>query len=252
MRTLTPRETMTLTPSTRRFRLLLGAFVLCALASTAHAREAPLEPFRGNYDVLRNDVVQGTATISLQRTEDGNWDFSTLTTGTRGVFGLAGVAISEQSILRWNGDGPELVSYEYDQRAAWKSKRRSLYRHGGFILSRYDGHEAALAWEPGVLDRHAVVLAIAADLAAGTGTLSYLVADKDKLALQNYRNAGRERTASPAGAYDTVRIERVRENSGRTTTSWLAPGLGYMPVRVVQREPGGDSMELRLRSLPRR
>ena len=230
----------------------LFAVLLYAVVAVASARDAPLAPFRGNYDVLRNDELQGTATITLQATADGNWDFETRTTGTHGMAGLAGVTISEQSILHWNGGRPELVSYRYDQRAAWKSKQRSLYRNGGSILSRYDEHEDALAWEPGVLDRHAVVLAIAADLAAGAGTLSYLVADKDRLSVQTYRNAGRERTGSPAGEYDTVRIERVREDSGRTTTSWLAPELGYMPVRVVQREPGGDSVELRLRSLPRR
>jgi len=243
---------MTLSSCLRASRAwLLLSLALLPFASPAGAPAQPAE-FRGNYEVLRNDVPEGTATLTLERRGDGSWDLRTLTTGTQGLAGLAGVAITEESILEWRDGRPELVSYRYDQRAAWKSKQRSMLRHGDSILCNSDGHEAALAFEPGVVDRHAVMLAIAADLASGSGTLSYRVADKGRLETHTYRNAGIERTASPAGNYETIRVERVRETPGRTTTSWLAPELGYMPVRVVQREPDGDSVEMRLRSVPRR
>lgn len=243
---------MTLTPLARApFSSLVLSVMLLAAAPSISAQDAPLAPYRANYEVLRNGLMQGMATITLERTTDGNWDFRTQTTGTRGLAGLAGIAIFEQSILRWRERRPELVRYTFDQHAAWKSRKRSLSLGGDTILSNFDGHEAAFAREPGVVDRHAVVLALAADLAAGASHLSYRVADKDKIETHTYRNAGEEPTEVPAGRYETVRVERVREKPGRTTTSWLAPVLGYMPVRIVQREPDGETLEMRLRERPK-
>jgi len=54
------------------------------------------------------------------------------------------------------------------------------------------------------------------------------------------------RSRAPGGALEALRVERVRENPGRTTTSWLAPALGWLPVRIVQREADGETIEMRL------
>ena len=42
-------------------------------------------------------------------------------------------------------------------------------------------------------------------------------------------------------------FERIREKAGRTTTTWIAPALGYTPVRIVQKEPDGETLEMLLR-----
>jgi hypothetical protein len=50
----------------------------------------------------------------------------------------------------------------------------------------------------------------------------------------------------PAGEFDAIRVERIRDIPGRVTTTWFAAELGYMPVRIEQREPDGDVIEMRL------
>ena len=112
--------------------------------------------------------------------------------------------------------------------------------------SRDGDKQYTLNFEAGVMDRHTVVLALAHELRAGRHELRFRVADKGEVQTHQYRHAGNERVRVPAGTFETIRVERVRDNPGRVTTTWLAPELGYMPVRIEQREPDGDVIEMRL------
>ena len=104
-----------------------------------------------------------------------------------------------------------------------------------------------LAYAPATVDRNLVMLAIATDLKDGRETLEYRVADKRAIETHRYRIAGRESIATARGRFDCIRIERVREKPGRTTTTWIAPSRGYTPVRIVQKEPDGETLEMILR-----
>lgn len=224
---------------------LLLAFAGATSAADGARGDGLPAPFEHRYEVLRNGSPLGEATIALRQADGDAWEFSTRTRGTRGLAGLAGAAIDEWSEFAWRDGRPELRRYRYRQDVAFRSRERSLARTAGDRIDSRDGdrrHE--LAFEPGTLDRHIVVLAIGADLARGAdGELRYRVADRDDVEWHRYRVAGRERV----GALDAVRVERVREKPGRTTTSWLAPALGFAPVRIVQREADGETIEMRLR-----
>ena len=231
-------------------RAALAALLLAlaAPASTAAdgARDAGTPaPFERRYEVLRNGSPLGEATIALRRVDAATWELATVTRGTRGLAGLAGAAIDERSEFAWREGKPELLRYRYRQDVAFRTRERALDRNGGAIDSRDGERRHRLAFEPGTMDRHVVVLAIGADLARGAdGVLRYRVADRDDVEWHRYRVAGRERV----GALDAIRVERLRDNPGRTTTSWLAPALDHAPVRIVQREADGETIEMRLRA----
>jgi hypothetical protein len=101
------------------------------------------------------------------------------------------------------------------------------------------------------MDRHVTVLALAADLAAQRNDLAYTVADRRAVATHRYTHAGVETVEVPAGRFRCERVERLRDNKARTTSSWHAPEHGYLPVRMLQREPEGDTVETRLVKLER-
>jgi hypothetical protein len=226
--------------------LTLLALVLAAPASAADGARDTGAPasFERRYEVLRNGSPLGEATIALRQVEGATWEFSTRTRGTRGLAGLAGASIDEWSEFAWREGRPELLRYRYRQDVAFRTRERSLARVGGDRIDSRDGDRRHdLAFEPFTLDRHLVVLAIGADLARGAdGELRYRVADRDDVEWHRYRVAGRERV----GTLDAIRVERLRDNPGRTTTSWLAPALGFAPVRIVQREADGETIEMRL------
>lgn len=219
-------------------------------------------PFSAHYELLRDGDAIGEASIAFEAMSEDRLRLRTRTRGTRGIAGIAGAELNEESEFHWAAGLPELDSYRYEQQVAWSSKQRSLDadRERGRIVGTDRDREFVLEWVPGVIDRHTVLLAMAADLEARerstaralSDRLRYRVADKSRVEWHTYRVAGRERISTPAGAYDTQRIERVREKPGRTTTSWLARDAGtWIPVRIVQREPEGETIELRLVSLTR-
>ncbi|WP_187265915.1 DUF3108 domain-containing protein [Alkalisalibacterium limincola] len=204
--------------------------------------------YSAEYEVLRNGRALGQADVRVSAAGNGVWEMHSQTRGTRGVASLAGVEVTERSRFRWTPDLIEAMEYDYSQRAATRSRERSVRvdAGGGSIVTRDRDEETRLPYQAGVLDRHILPLAIARDLASGNrGPLRYQVADRGEVDEHVYRVTGTERVATPKGEVEAVKLERQRANSDRVTTMWMDPGNGYLPVRVVQNE-GRDTMETRL------
>src|SRR5258705_4586254 len=100
--------------------LLLGATVAAAATDAA-----PLAPFQADYEVLRNGKELGRATLTLRAADDGTWEFSSQTKGTKGMASLLGVDVVEKSTFRWHDGQPEGLRYSYSQEAAVKSRQRT-------------------------------------------------------------------------------------------------------------------------------
>jgi hypothetical protein len=234
----------------RRTLALLTLFLAAVLPLAATA--AP-RPYTARYEVLRNGERLGEATVRFAALANGRYDFSSHTRGSGGLAAVLGVTIDERSILRWHEGRPETVAYSLEQKIGWKEKQRSLKVDAGSgrVTSTDKGQEIALAYQPGVLDRHAVSIALMQDLAGGaTGDLSYTVAERRAIGTQRFRRGGTDRVDTPMGAQDAVRMDRVRESGdGRTTQFWMAAAHGYVPVRMLQKEPDGESIEMRILSL---
>lgn len=221
--------------------LLLGAVV-------ASAEDAPIAPFKSEYSLIRNGKTIGHARIELIQGKDG-WQFSNSSEGTEGLAGFAGVRIDENSTFRWQEGRPETMHYTYFQKAAWKKKNRhvDVDHDAKHIAAGDDEGSVDLAYAAGTVDRNLVVLALAADLKAKHDTLEYRVADKREVDTHRYKAVGKETIATARGRFDCIKVERIREKVGRTTTTWIAPALGYTPVRIVQKEPDGETLEMLLR-----
>ena len=210
-------------------------------------------PYSAHYEVLRNGDRQGESTVSLKATADGRSEFSSSTTGSEGLAAFAAASVDERSLLRWRDGAPETVSWTYRQKVAWKSRDRSLEvdAAGRRLDLRDKDKRYSPPYRPGVLDRHAVTVALMRDLAAGrSGELRYLVPDKDELEAWVFRTGASERIDTALGAQRALRVDRVRESGGgRSTTLWLAQDRGYVPLRILQREPDGETIDMRITSL---
>lgn len=228
--------------------------LLFALALAAPAAFAQPAPYTAEYEVLRNGKALGHGTVTLSE-EGDTWLLTSVTRGTEGLAGIAGVEIVEKSILQWREGRPETLDYQYRQQAAWKKRERSVrvdIEHGR-VTSRDKDRVHEFVYEPFVLDRQVVALAMANDLAQGKrGELTYTVVDRDQFGAQKYRVAAEETVETPGGPQRALRVERVREGEpARVTVTWLGIDTGFVPVRIVQRESDGESFEMRLVSLRR-
>ena len=210
-------------------------------------------PYTAHYEVSRNGDRLGTATVTFKALPNDRYQLDSSTVGSEGLAAIAGVSVDEHSILRWTGEQPETVAYSYRQKLAWKTRERDMTvdARGGRIDSQDKDQHFSPPYRPGVLDRHAITVALMHDVANGkTGDLSYLVPDHDELQTQVYRTAAPEQLSTALGLQRVVRVERIRASGGgRTTTLWLGQDKHFVPLRILQKEPNGETIEMRVVSI---
>jgi len=221
-----------------------------ALVISATSSGAPKE-FRADYELYRNGKLMGSSQISLSKSR-GGYQFSTTSASEGGWASLLGGAkIKEISIFNLNGDDFQPVSYSYRQAVSVKTRKRDITFDWNKKWAREDDGDGVVNYllEPGSLDRNLVVLALADDLRAKRTSLNHFVAYKGESVAWNFKDAGSEKVSTALGVIEANRIERVRDNKDRSTISWHAPKYDYLPVKIQQLEPNGDSIEMRLKRM---
>jgi hypothetical protein len=235
-----------------KFLLALLAFALSANA--VRADEAPLAPFRAEYDAYRNGDALGRTTLELADNRDGTWTLRSETRGTAGLAKLAGIHIVETSHFRWRDGRPEAIDYDYRQESALKDRTRHADFASGEARVEEGGKSFRYAVVPGLVDRHAVTLAIANDLRRGATAFDYKVAVKDRVEDMRYERVGEESVDVPAGTFQATLMRRVGEPGSdrkRVARSWFAEKLGWLPVEIEQTDKK-DTITLKLEAVPKR
>lgn len=93
---------------------------------------------------------------------------------------------------------------------------------------------------PGTLDRGSMQVALMKDMAAQGALGPYVLADEDSLKTYELTPVGAERIGTPLGELEVVRYRQQRVGSSSSTSLWVAPSLGYLPVRM-ERQRGGET-----------
>ena len=214
-------------------RLLLALLMLVPQATLA----ADLAPFEARHQLLVNRFAIGEQRLSLRR--DGDlWQYRAQTRST----GLARLfrkdRLDERSRFRLIDGRIRVLDYEFHHTG--RRRPRHAFLQFDWALGRVINDVAGERWQmpipPGTLDKLSVQLALALGLASGARELAFAIADGGKLKRFRFRVIGEERLSLPAGRFDTLRLQRLRQDQDRDTWLWCAPELGYLPVQVRQRE----------------
>ncbi|MEJ5207574.1 DUF3108 domain-containing protein [Denitratimonas sp. CY0512] len=230
----------------------LALATLLALPASGVAAAPPLQPYVAHYEVLRDGAPAGRATVSLNAEGEGQWRLHSRTEGTQGLAALAGLLVEETSVFSETAKGLQCISYRYRQ-SGLRVRERSVDCGSGEtdIVSRDHRGEYRFPAQPGVLDRQTVSLALAHALAPGKQTrFEFPVVDRERLEEQVFRMGGEETISLPGGELRAWRVERIRDDDQRHTTTWFDPEQ-RVPLRVLQREGGRVSFEMRLLDLER-
>lgn len=234
-------------------KIVFGTVLLLATGVASAVGSAPsIAPFRADYVALRDGKPLGETTIEWRGNADGTWTLRTTTRGTNGLAKLAGLDITEESTVRWQDGRPETLSYDFRQDASFskRSRHAEFDWNAGTVAMQENDDRASYAAVPGMVDRHAVVLALANDLARRNDSFDYKVAMKDGVEDFRYVRHANAKLTVPAGSYDTVSLERKR--GPRTSTSWFSEQVGWVPVQIEQFDAKkGETITLRLKSLKR-
>ncbi len=221
------------------------------LASACNSASA-LEAFEARFAVSRNDKALGTMDMRLSAPAPGQWLFVSRTQGQKGLAGFLGVSIEERSQLVESERGLTTQSYSYQQDMVGRHRKRQLMVGADGAVAESEGDKT---WNYSlvrpVFDKHAVVLGIAERLATQTDAGSVFdlpVASKGKVESWRFLVVGEEEVETAKGTIKAVRVERVRDNADRKTTSWHAASMGYLPIKVLQTEPDGERISSVLQS----
>lgn len=220
----------------------IGYFTLAAtlavVPNLATAQPADFTPFEVEYDVGNNMISAGSATLQLAKQGD-EWVYSLKTTPT-GVFKLTGKGkIQEVSVFSVSDASdklqltPQTYTYRQDKEArrsvdAWFEDNQLTYKRRG--------EEFTESFSDPVLDRLSVTLTVIDELKKNNFEKATLqVFDNGKVKTMLFANEGTETVDTRMGPLETV---RVRSNAvggaTRHTTTWFAPALDYVPVKIEQ------------------
>ncbi|MBX6421132.1 MAG: DUF3108 domain-containing protein [Nevskia sp.] len=234
----------------RRGRWLLPLLTLTAALGAVRADEgdaATLAPFDHWYDTSWGGIGVGQMEVRLQAdgTQAGCYRYSALSHPTGLVAALYGSPNQESRFCLVDG---RIRSRHFDSVLPGDDQQ-------SYVLS-FDWDQHTVTDENGktreipddAIDSLALQLAVrlwveahAAD--AQPPLASFTMVDQKNLTHYQFRLAGRERVDTPAGSFDTLRLERI-DHPDKRGRFWLAPALDYLPVRIETKNGGRPTVTL--------
>ena len=236
---------------------LAGVATLAVAATPALAQQvspADMRPFSVTYAVGNNLVTAGDATLELARAGEG-WRYS-LSTEPAGIFRLTGKGRIQETALIDTVPAddmlalrPSTYTYRQDDEAR-RSVDATFDWEAGTLDWLRRGELDSVALDRPILDRLSVTLAVMSALRRGEKEVRLQVFDNGRIKDVIFEDRGAETLDTSLGALETRRVVRSNlDGSSRTTITWFAPSLDYIPVKIEQLKRDELVARLTLRSL---
>lgn len=223
------------TPPSLAAAMLALASAVCVAGGNALPK--PLEPFEARYLLTDGSARVGHADIGLEPASEG-WRYYSRVE-PEGLYALLADPVEDAAWLEAHGD--TLRPLRFRHVGSKRDERITVqfdWQAGEARASTPEG-ETSLPLEPGTHDQFSAMLAVIQAFANGRRRLELpSIDDEGKTKPLVFEHAGTPSVTVPLGTYETVRVRRVRKNSKRETETWLAPSLGWVPVRIEQRKKG--------------
>jgi hypothetical protein len=224
-----------------------------AAGSDGNAPASCLQPFKITFDVEWHGLGAGTSTLQLTRNSATEYTYRSSNVA-RGLFRLAIpdtiTQISHFSIVDGKvrpssyvgDDGSTDTDRDVSLNFDWASNR---------VTGTAENKPVSEPITPGVQDSLSVQVALMCALAAGQSPKSFQLIDKDEVKEYQYTREGNATLETPAGKLETLIYTSQRSGANRLTRLWIAPSLGYLPVRAEQVRKGKRELQLTLKSVDR-
>lgn len=231
----------------KRLFLLLIFLLLASAAATA--ADNPLKPFTANYIVLHDNDTFAHTTISLARIGDDRWRYVSQSIATGWLATMLGIAVDQESEWTW-ADGLKILSYQYHRSGKEKRVHLKFDWQQKKVTNIINGDPWQMQIPDGAQDKLSINLALMAHLAHSKSDVSFPVADGGRLKTYDFKFLGEETIDTKLGQLQTVKVLRnKRGRKNRQAIIWLAPTLGYLPVRMEKSEKDGQVVTMVIESL---
>jgi hypothetical protein len=221
------------------------ALFVAALACSASA--SALEPFVAQYDVFRNGSRLGKATMQLSNSAGERWRIDLTMRGT-GLMRIAGINAEQSTVFDTVGEAYRPLSQATLRRAVFTRRQTTGVYDWSARQARWQGdvkktRRTPVPLQPGDMSGLLINLAVIRDAQPGR-TLDYRFVDDGRMREHRYVVAAEPEPVSIDGmGYSALRVTRAQGND--ETVIWVVNGVPT-PVRILQRENGEDTYDLRL------
>ena len=234
-------------PFLATFMARLAGCVAGMVLFVATASASPPSPFAAAYEASYGGF-KASAERSLSKTSDGG--ISMQTTLELKLLGQTISRIKEASSLVTDPATGEFrpLGYTFEQTGLGRRSRSITFDWDNATATTLTGRqENTIPLEDIAMDNLSGYLALREQLLAGRLEVSFLGIDKGKLEEFQYQVIGEESVVTSAGRFQALKLERIRDAaSHRTTEIWLAPNWDYLLIKLVQKEPGTNTISLEL------
>ena len=225
--------------------------LLLALPGAVRADVPPVEtlqPFRATYQVFHAGRELGEATMQLVHVDGARWRID-LTMRGSGLMRLTGLNLQQSTVFDTNGHDFRPLTQSTVKRAFLSSRKTvGIYdwnhRTAQWTGDVRKGHAGPVALQDGDMSGLLIDLAVIRDAAPGNA-LHYRFVDDGRVRDHQWVVAPATESVSVGElSYDAMRANRIQDG-GDDTLIWVAMGVPT-PIRILQREDGSDSTDLRL------
>lgn len=228
-------------------RALLAALIL--IPTALQAADVDIPDFRARYTLEKAGLDVVSTVITLERgAELIEYRAESEPVGLASWF-FGDHRIHEKSVLKQVEEMVIPLEYRYVHEGSDKNRNEHYQYHWArnvaAVYSR--GEEKTLRIPAGTLDNSSLQLALIQDAGKGAAKTRHPVISRGELKTYTFSNLGEETIETPLGRFETVKLQRRKDDEENTTyTTWHAPKLHYLPVKVENRENGDVMLSLQL------
>lgn len=229
-------------------RFLSVCIASISFIATASANEviSAITPQTATYEVDYGSINLGEATYKLTR--DGNHFTYTLDSK------LSLLILSDDRQLKseFTLDGDYLKPQRFTQNRQGTgrdfSEQTAFATAQGKVYTRYKDERGEYDYSLNLFDPLMAQLQFRLDMQADKKDLHFKIIKENEIDEYKFKVIGKERLTIDSGTYDTVKIEVIRKSKKRQTFFWMAPKLGYLPIRLTHYEKGSKQLDIKLLS----
>lgn len=224
--------------------LIIATHLLCASFAIS-AVPSPLTPQTAEYEVNYGSIELGKARYQLPIAEGNVYQY-------RFDSDVSLLMLSDRRNVRSDfiSDGEQLtpMRYTHNRKGTGPSfqEQAAFAKVQSVVHSHYKDERSKLPYTDILYDPLMVQLQFRLDLAKGKKNLHYAMVKEGEIDEYDFRIIGKERMNIDSGSYETIKIEVVRDSKKRQTFFWMAPDLGYLPVRLTHFENGSKQLDIKL------
>lgn len=220
--------------------VLLFAWGLLTPFPTAAGPVSPT-PFEAEYALYSKGLEVAHIKREFKPLSDGTYVYHSKSHPVGVLALLRDDVITERSHWRRTESGFQPLKYYYEHAGSKEDRNVRINFDWSENIVRMQVNEEhwQMELEPGTLDKMLYQLAMMRDLKHGTNPIHYRVADGGKMKTYDFERLGNEDVETPYGDFQTMKVERHRDDTDRETILWCAEKLDYLPVKIINVEPDG-------------